>query len=280
MKKNVLVALYESSPAQILIALVINAFYAAVLGLSLVPSAWIVWAGAARVLGFGPGTPSAGRGLAGLLGGAQASAPVFGSFVLLGLAGGAAVFTYFIWGAIFQATLVRLLSLGIKPGRYPKVSSVTLRWLIYSGIYNISTRTILPFIPVSWFITAYFRIVGAKIGRNVFINTPWLNDAYLLTLEDGVILGGNAEISCHLYEREWLHLERIRIGKDSLVGTGAYVPPGTDIGERCVVGARCYLRKGTNLPDGSVYTVIAGLPARRAFGIEKGRAPLRPERGE
>jgi len=195
MKKNVLVAIYESSPAQILIALVINAFYAAVLGFSLVPSAWIVWASASRILGFGPGASAAARGLANLLGGAQASAPGFGAFVLLGLAGGAAVFTYFLWGALFQASLVRLLSLGIKPGRYPKVSLVTLRWLIYSGIYNISTRTVLPFIPVSWFITAYFRIVGAKIGRNVYINTPWLNDAYLLTLEEGVILGGNAEIS-------------------------------------------------------------------------------------
>jgi acetyltransferase-like isoleucine patch superfamily enzyme len=271
MKKNILEAVYESAPTQILIALVINAFYAAVLGLSLVPSAWIVWTSASRILGFGPGSGGAARGLANLLGGGSSGGPGFGGFVLLGLSGGAAVFAYFLWGAIFQASMVRLLSLGIKPGRYPKVSLTTLRWLIYSGIYNISTRTVLPFIPVSWFITAYFRIVGAKIGRNVFINTPWLNDAYLLTLEEGVILGGNAEISCHLYEREWLHLEPIHIGKDSLIGTGAYVPPGTTIGERCVVGARCYLRKGTQLSDGSVYTVIAGLPARRAFGIEKGR---------
>ncbi len=68
---------------------------------------------------------------------------------------------------IYTAGMVRLLSLGIKPGRYPAISPTTIRWLIYSGIYTTSTRTILPLIPVTFVTNMYFRIVGCRMGRNV-----------------------------------------------------------------------------------------------------------------
>jgi len=37
------------------------------------------------------------------------------------------------------------------------------------------------------------------------------------------------------------------------------------------VGARCYLRRGAKVADGSVLTVVAGLPMRTVHGLEKGR---------
>lgn len=249
MKKPIIEILYDSQFTQIIIALIINAFYASVLGISLLPSVWITVraAGATEI--------------------ARNAHPL--AIVAFSLALGAAVFAYFLWGAIFQALMIRLISFGVKPGRYPKVSATTVRWLIYSGIFNIAMNSILPFIPVSWFSIAFFRIVGARIGKNVYINTRYLNDAYLMTIEDGVVIDGNAEISCHLMEKDWLHLEPVKIGKGTLIGTGAYIPPGTAIGERCTIGARCYLRKGTRVSDGSVLTVVAGIPMRDAFTIEK-----------
>jgi len=252
MKRNLASALYESQAMQIVLALIIYAVYASVLGMALVPSIALVRF-ASRELSF-------------------AVDAVFGMRVLFlwGLTLGAAVYFYFIWGAVWMATLIRLISLGMKPGVYPKASLTTVRWLIHSGIHTIAVKSILPYIPVSYFSNLYFRIMGAKIGKNVYINTNLLSDAYLLTLEDGVILGGGAELTCHMMERENLILSSIRIGRDSLVGTGAFISPGVDIGERCTIGARCYIRRGVTIPDGSIYTVIAGLPIRSVYEIEKG----------
>ena len=253
MKRNLASALYDSQPMQILLALIIYAVYASVLGVALVPSIALVRF-AARGLSFASGADLGVRGL-----------------FLWGLALGAAVYLYFIWVAVWMATLIRLISLGMKPGVYPKASLTTLRWLIHSGIHTIAVKSILPYIPVSYFSNLYFRIMGAKIGKNVYINTNLLSDAYLMTLEDGVILGGGSELTCHMMERENLILSRIRIGRDSLIGTGAFISPGVDIGERCTVGARCYLRRGAKVADGTVLTVVAGLPMRTVHGLEKGR---------
>jgi len=251
MKTPLILKLYESQLVQIILAGVIYALYASVLGIALAPSVWLM-VSALDALNAA-GTPWSAGGI-----------------LMAGLAAGAAVYVYFLWGACFMALMVRIISAGTKPGRYAKTSFTTIRWLIHSGIHTIAMRSILPFIPVSYFCNLYFKILGAKIAKNVYINTPMVADAYLLTLEEGVIIGGNAEVTCHIMERDHLVLSPIRIGRDSLVGTGAYVSPGVDIGARCTIGARCYIRRGVTIPDGSIYTVIAGLPIRSVYEIEKG----------
>lgn len=241
---------YNSQPVQILLALLIYAVYASVLALALLPSCTLLY------LAF--------RRLAAALWPLKLS-----SLLLLAGTGGAAVFLYFIWGSVWMALLIRLITLGMKAGKYPKASFTTLRWLIQGGIHTMAMRSILPYIPVSYFCSLYFRICGARIGKNVYINSNMISDAYLLTLEDGVILGGDAEVTCHLMERNHLILSPIRIGRNSLIGTGAYISPGVDIGERCTIGARCYIRRGVRIPDGSVYTVLSGLPMRQVQHLEK-----------
>lgn len=252
MNRSFAASVYESQAAQVLAALVIYSFYAAVLAVALLPSAWIAGAALSAVRFDGPLASAA-------------------SAALLAAAGAAAVYAYFIWGAVWMAAAIRLISLGAREGRYPKASLQTFRWLLHSGIHTLAMRSILPFIPVSYFANLYFKIMGARIGRNVYINTNMISDAYMLTLEDGVILGGDAELTCHIMEREHLVLRPIRVGKDSLIGTGAYISPGVDVGERCTVGARCYIRQGTRIEDDSVYTVVAGLPARRVRRLERDR---------
>lgn len=245
--------IYNSIPVQVFLAFVIYALYALVLAVSLIPAVALL----ALVL--------------------RAFAAInwhidLKHILVLAAAVAVSVYLYFIWGAVWMAFLIRLIMLGVKPGKYPKASLTTLRWLIQGGIHTIAMRSILPYIPVSFFCTLYFRVCGARIGKNVYINSNLVSDAYLLSLEDGVIIGGGAEVSCHIMEREYLILSPIRIGADSLIGTGAYISPGVSIGSRCTIGARCYIRRGVRIPDGSVYTVLSGLPMRQVHDLEKGRS--------
>ena len=256
-RRSILAIVAGSTPVQIFLTLVVHSIYASVLALSLVPSAWLLVT-AARGLAEAPVVP----------------ASLYGAAALAG-----ALYLYLFWGVLVQAGLIRLLSLGIGPGRYPAASLTTLRWLIFSGIYTISMRTILPLVPVTFLTNAYFRIIGCRVGQRVKLNTYTLNDAYLLTLGDDVIIGGQTDISCHLFEHNHLILRPITIGSGTLVGAHCYIAPGVTIGSRCVIGLYTYLRAGHSVPDGAVVTSLAGIDVHTARTIERGRLRVGREAG-
>lgn len=242
----------ESKIIQLLITLVTYSVYAVVIGVSLAPSIWLLsTAWQAIVAPFQPGAPG------------------FGSWLLYALCAGAAVYLYFITGIIVMGLSIRLLNRGIKPGVYPDASPTMLRWLIFSGIFVIARATILPMIPMTFFSELFFRLVGCKIGKHVFLNSWSLNDAYLIELEDDVVIGGEADLTAHIYEKNKLILERVKVGKGSVVGAHSYISPGVTIGKDCLIGVNTYVRRGKTIPDGATYTSLAGLPVREMARIEK-----------
>lgn len=241
--------LSRSKLVEVLLTLIVYAIYVAVVAASLAPSIALLMAVLPQVMDL--------------------SSLSLRAIVLASVMIAAAFYIYLLFGSAFQAVIIRLLSLGITAGRYPAVSATTLRWLIYSGIYTISVRTILPLIPMTVFINTYFRIIGCRMGRNVKLNTFMLNDAYLLTLEDDVIVGGDTDISCHLFENNHLTLKPIRIGKGTLVGAHCYISPGVDIGEHCVIGLHSFIRSDHVIEDRSVITSLAAIDVRTAREIER-----------
>lgn len=236
----------DSEPIQILLTIPIYGFYAAVAGLSMLPSAMLVAWGIRTLV-------SAERWLA--------------FSMVLGLS----LFLFFMTAVFVMGFAIRLLSLGIKPGRYPEKSATVLRWLIFSGIFNMMTKLVLPMVPMSFMTNTFFKLVGCRMGRGVKLNSFQLNDAYLLTIGDGVVIGGQADVSCHLYENGHLVLLPISIGAGTVIGAHCYISPGVSIGSNCLVGLGCYVRQGKQLPDGARLTSVAGVSLPIAQRIERGR---------
>lgn len=117
----------------------------------------------------------------------------------------------------------------------------------------------------------FFVLVGCKMGNNVRINSFRINDPYLLTLEDGVVIGGEAVISCHSNERGVLILQEIFIGENSVIGAHSYIAPGVEIGKNCTIGLGCYIRPGKKIPDNSILTIVGNVSMSTANKIEKSR---------
>jgi hypothetical protein len=182
---------------------------------------------------------------------------------------GVAFFLFLTWGILVIGTVIRLFSAGIKPGSYPVFSFTMFRWLLYNGLYNIAGHLILELIPMSFLHTLFFRLVGAKIGKNVRINTWFLNDACLLEIGDNVLIGGKTDVSCHTFEHGHLVLNRIKIGSNTAIGQRCYISPGVTIGEKCVIGQYAFVRKNTEVPPKTILSAIAGLPIRTVAKIEK-----------
>ena len=100
---------------------------------------------------------------------------------------------------------------------------------------------------------------GAKIGKGAQLNTDNINDAGMVTLGEGVVMGGHATINAHLTEKGELVLSPVRVGDGALLGTGSIVQPGCEIGAGAVVASRAVVPKWTKIPPGEVW---AGIPAK------------------
>tara|TARA_Y100001970_G_scaffold243388_1_gene308619 strand:+ start:28678 stop:29397 length:720 start_codon:yes stop_codon:yes gene_type:complete len=147
----------------------------------------------------------------------------------------------------------------LETGRYPLRSFVTIQWA-WSMVFHRIAQLFLHVLVPSFIGTLYYRMAGAKIGSGCQLNTPNLNDAGSVILGNRVVLGGNATINAHLTEKGELVMAPVTIGDDALIGTGAVVQPGCNIGIGTVIASRAVVAKWTDVPDGEVW---GGIPAKR-----------------
>ncbi|MCL2056931.1 MAG: hypothetical protein FWH02_06910 [Oscillospiraceae bacterium] len=198
-----------------------------------------------------------------LLGGGAVSMFLFILICFLGF------YVFLISSAVVAGFAERLLTRGLAPGAYPVGSPVFFRWLVYSGLHLWVVNLVLAFIRGNNWIKIYLRAAGAKVGKEVFVNTKDLYDAYLLEVEDNVIIGGEAFVNCHLFENGSLILGKITLGEGTVVGANAYLTPGTHTGRNSRVGMYTYLRRDTKIPDGRALITPPGMSLRRAVRLMK-----------
>ena len=182
-----------------------------------------------------------------------------------GLAGGAAFLafglcTIFLSGFIGMLTKPRLLE-----ARVPLQSYTTIRWALASILHRFALLFLRHLTP-TWIGNTHYRMMGAKIGKGVQINSDNLNDAWTLTIGDGTVVGGHAVLNGHLTEQGELVLAPIVIGKNCLIGGQSTVQPGCVIGDGATLAYNAVLPKWTEIPAGEVWGGIPAKCIRRADG--------------
>ncbi len=242
----------DSFIIQFLITCVTYMFYAGILGISFFPSVYLLVHEAKILL------------LPAFYSGIDILNILFFSFFV-----GISIYIFFITGLVLMGVIIRIFTIGIKPGRYPAISGTTVKWLIYSGIYTLAVSLILPVVPMTFFSNLFFNLIGCRIGKNVKLNTWMLNDSYLLEIGNNVVIGGQTDISCHIFENNHLILKRIYIGDNTLIGAHCYISPGVRIGKNCIIGLNSYIRTDRVVPDGTILSVVSSMPMKEVVRIEK-----------
>ena len=180
--------------------------------------------------------------------------------VWTGLTLSSAAIIYMLSLIFFSALLQFILHIRVKEHTMVRLQSITtIRWAI-CGQIGRSTRPVLQHLVPSFFANAYFRICGATIEVGAQINSPFINDPNLLTIEKDVVIGGGAVINGHLVERGELIFSPILIGEGALIGTGAMIQPGVQIGAGAVIASQALVPKYKVIPAGEVW---GGIPARK-----------------
>lgn len=171
------------------------------------------------------------------------------------------VSAYFIYGfsLIFILGLLRIIfRLNLKEGEYRIASFGIYRWMFINGLYMIAAITFMDFIMLTPFSIIFFRLMGAKVGKNVQINSKKCFDLSLIEIGDNVVIGGYATIMCHSFERNRLILRKVRIGKNVVLGLNSVIMSGAEIGDGAFITAGAILGKNKQVAACSVY---AGVPA-------------------
>ncbi len=247
--KKLISALLGNPICNMLMSLLTYVFYGAVIGVSMAPSALFLY----KMYEIIP--------LVNLL-----------NVFLFALCVGCSIYMFFIVALVVFGIFERIFTLAFKPGRY-EVTSLTFGiWILYSGLHVILMNMVLPYVSGTVWNKLFYRILGAKIGKNTFINSPKLSDAYLLELGDNVVIGGDASITCHIFEGNSLILGNIKIGSDTLIGAESYIMPGATIGSHCNVGIKALIRKNKTIPDGSMILGFPGTPAKKVAEIIKDKS--------
>ena len=180
---------------------------------------------------------------------------------------GVSIYLFFIVALVVFGLFEKILILGFKPGKYSTSSFTFVRWLIYSGLHIILHNMVLHYVSGTIFAKIFYRILGCKIGKNVFINSPGLHDSYLLEIGDNVVIGGDSNITCHIFEGDYLILGKIKIGPNTLIGAEAYIMPGVEIGDHCNIGIKALIRKNKTIPPNSIIMGVPGVPAKKVAEI-------------
>jgi non-ribosomal peptide synthetase-like protein len=118
------------------------------------------------------------------------------------------------------------------------------------------------------FICWYLRLLGARIGRRVYIETTDFSEFDLAQVGDEAALNSECTIQTHLFEDRVMKMSRVQIGPRCSVGANSLVLYDTSMEPGAALGPLSLLMKGEVLPAGTAWT---GIPAR----AQREAAPLR-----
>ena len=169
---------------------------------------------------------------------------------------------YFLFGTtlIFTCVLAKnIFRFRIQPGLFPMYSIEALRWMGYNSLILIANSAFLDVLRISPFQTLFYRLMGAKIGEDVNVNTGGLADLSMLEVGDHSVIGGGVALICHAVERGFLRLAPTKLGKNVSIGLGSVVMPDCEIGDGASIAPCTFLPKGTKIPPRALW---GGNPAR------------------
>lgn len=175
----------------------------------------------------------------------------------------AAFFLYGITLMLLAGILRITLRLNLQEGEYRIPSLGLFKWLFANSLYLVVAATFMDFILLTPFANIFYRLMGAKVGKNAQINSKFCADMSLLEVGDEAVIGGHATVICHSFERHRLILKKVKIGNRAIVGLNSVILPGCVIGEGALIAAGAVLSKNTHVEPREVY---CGVPAESAKG--------------
>jgi non-ribosomal peptide synthetase-like protein len=151
---------------------------------------------------------------------------------------------------IFFGWLSKIILIGkYKPGAKPLWSTFVWR---NEFINSISENLVYPFFESMFlgtpFASVYFRIMGCKIGKKVFMETTEITEFDLVTIGDESALNFGCTVQTHLFEDRVMKMSDIIIGNACTIGSLSVILYDTEMHDHSVLHGLSLIMKGETLP--------------------------------
>lgn len=94
----------------------------------------------------------------------------------------------------------------------------------------------------------FMRALGAKIGRGVWLDSYWLPEADLVTIEDGATVGPGCVVQTHLFQDRVMSLDTVTLRAGSTMGPHSVALPASSIGRTTAIGPASLVMRGDHVP--------------------------------
>ncbi len=137
-----------------------------------------------------------------------------------------------------------------KPGRYPLWGMYYYRWWLVTLVQKLNWSEVFVGTPL---MNIYYRAMGAKIGRNVVIDTNLCNAFDVVSIGDHSCVGSETQILGYRVENGQLVIDQVYIG------------------ENCFVGMHCNLGLGAAMENGARLDDMSALKDNQHMAAGEGR---------
>ena len=155
-----------------------------------------------------------------------------------------------IFGWFFKTILIGKYKPDVKPlwstfvWRNEFINSISEN-LVYPFFESMFLGT--PFAPV------YFRIMGSKIGKKVFMETTEITEFDLVKIGDESALNFGCTIQTHLFEDRVMKMSDINIGKACTIGSLSVILYDTKMHDHSLLHGLSLIMKGETLPKNTCW---------------------------
>ncbi len=169
------------------------------------------------------------------------------------------------FGLGLVCTLVVVLLKWLIIGRYrPRAEPLWSVWVrrteLITGLYeSVAVITLVNALTGTPWIAPVLRLLGARIGRRVWLGTTWLTEFDLVEVGDDAAVAEATSLQTHLFEDRVMKMSKVKVGVASSIGPRSIVLYDAEVGSGATLDALSLVMKGESLPPESRWR---GIPAR------------------
>ncbi|WP_346286067.1 Pls/PosA family non-ribosomal peptide synthetase [Zoogloea sp.] len=187
-----------------------------------------------------------------------------GRYTLLAVPGSCVL----VIGTALVAAAIRWLVLPrLQPGAWPVHGNVYCRrWL--ANQIQISSLSVLHGVYATVYAPSWYRLLGARIGRDAEISTVMGIVPDMLTLGDESFIADAVMLGDEEIDAGWMSVDYTEVGARSFVGNGAYIPDGTTLPPDVLIGVQSKAPGTGRMRSGQTWigSPALELPSREVIG--------------
>jgi non-ribosomal peptide synthetase-like protein len=149
-----------------------------------------------------------------------------------------------------------------RPRVEPLWSHFVWRTELITGLYESAVvAPLLRWLTGTPLLPVFLRLLGARIGRRVYLDTTFLTEFDLVHVGDDAMIGGPTSLQTHLFEDRVMKMSVVKVGPNCTVGPRSVVLYDSVLEEGAGLDGLSLAMKGEVLPPESRW---CGIPARLA----------------